>query len=455
MPPISRGFHGRRRSDVDPSRLPPGQYLDAGLPGALGRPDAAHADSTSGASRSTARSTRRASGRWDELLALPPETFTVDIHCVTKWSKLDTTWTGVSLDTLLEGVETEAEYVTAWCDGDYTTNLPLEDLTDGKAWVVHTYDGEPLEPEHGGPARLLVPHLYFWKSAKWVRGLTLTARRRARLLGGGRLPQLRRPVAGAALLERLSARAAGRLAHGDGARGRRRDARARARSCSTSPGWPGHRAGQHVDVRLTAEDGYQAQRSLLDRLGARGSTRCELTVERVDDGEVSPYLVEELRAGRPVRGPRPDRRALHAGRADEGGPLLLVAGGSGLVPLMAMLRHRAARGSDAEARLLVSARSAGGRCSTARELERARAGATGCTSPTPTRARAPPGWTGFARRVDARHARRGRPGAGGGAALLRLRADAVRRARRRAARRRRPRRRRDPRRALRPHGRMR
>jgi DMSO/TMAO reductase YedYZ molybdopterin-dependent catalytic subunit len=110
---------------------------------------------------------------WEEFVALPRETVTVDIHCVTKWSKLDTTWTGVSVDTLLEGVDTDAGYVTAWCDGGYTTNLPLEDLTGGRAWIAYEYGGEPLEPEHGGPARLLVPHLYFWKSAKWVRGLEL------------------------------------------------------------------------------------------------------------------------------------------------------------------------------------------------------------------------------------------------------------------------------------------
>jgi DMSO/TMAO reductase YedYZ molybdopterin-dependent catalytic subunit len=97
----------------------------------------------------------------------------VDIHCVTKWSKLDTAWEGVSVDTLLDGVATAAEYVLAFCDGGYTTNLPLEDVTGGKAWVAYTFDGEPLAPEHGGPARLLVPHLYFWKSAKWVRGLAL------------------------------------------------------------------------------------------------------------------------------------------------------------------------------------------------------------------------------------------------------------------------------------------
>jgi DMSO/TMAO reductase YedYZ molybdopterin-dependent catalytic subunit len=114
------------------------------------------------------------SWRWEAFLALPTEQVTVDIHCVTKWSKLDTSWRGVSLDTLLETVETEAGYLTAWCDGGYTTNLALEDVLDGKAWVAYEYQGEPLPPEHGGPARLLVPHLYFWKSAKWVRGLKLT-----------------------------------------------------------------------------------------------------------------------------------------------------------------------------------------------------------------------------------------------------------------------------------------
>ena len=109
-------------------------------------------------------------------MALPSEAFTVDIHCVTKWSKLDTSWTGVPVATLLDGIDTEAEYdaVLVWFDGGYTTNLPLVDLSEGRAWVAYEYAGEPLEPEHGGPARLLVPHLYLWKSAKWVRGLTLT-----------------------------------------------------------------------------------------------------------------------------------------------------------------------------------------------------------------------------------------------------------------------------------------
>jgi DMSO/TMAO reductase YedYZ molybdopterin-dependent catalytic subunit len=173
MPPISRGFGGRRRDDADASRIPPGQYLTPDFPvlsaGPTPRPPLDEWSFTIHGAVDEA-----VSWTWEELRALPAETVTVDIHCVTKWSKLDTTWTGVSVDTLLEGVVTEAEHVTAWSDGDYTTNLPLEDLSDGKAWVAYEYEGEPLDPEHGGPARLLVPHLYFWKSAKWVRGLALT-----------------------------------------------------------------------------------------------------------------------------------------------------------------------------------------------------------------------------------------------------------------------------------------
>jgi DMSO/TMAO reductase YedYZ molybdopterin-dependent catalytic subunit len=172
MAPITRGFLGRR-PDVDPSRLPPGQYFERGFPvlsaGPTPRPDLASWSFTIDGAVD-----RSASWSWDDFMALPKETFTVDIHCVTKWSKLDTSWGGVSLDTLLDGVETQGSYATAWSDGGYTTNVPLADLRGGQAWVAYEYDGAPLEPEHGGPARLLVPHLYFWKSAKWVRGLTLT-----------------------------------------------------------------------------------------------------------------------------------------------------------------------------------------------------------------------------------------------------------------------------------------
>nr|WP_269204499.1 molybdopterin-dependent oxidoreductase [Motilibacter deserti] len=116
----------------------------------------------------------RHSWDWKAFRQLPAEDLTVDLHCVTRWSKLGTSWRGVSLDTLLEDVETAAEYAHVRSYGGYTTNLPLEDLLDGQAWIAFEYDGEDLAPEHGGPARLLVPHLYLWKSAKWVQGLILT-----------------------------------------------------------------------------------------------------------------------------------------------------------------------------------------------------------------------------------------------------------------------------------------
>jgi DMSO/TMAO reductase YedYZ molybdopterin-dependent catalytic subunit len=170
---ISRGFHGRPRRDVDPARVPPGQYVTDDFP-VLSAGPTPRTPLDAWTFTIDGEVDVALSWSFDELRALPPETVTVDIHCVTKWSKLGTTWTGVSVDTLLDGVLTSADYVTAWSDGDYTTNLALGDVTGGKAWVVWAFDGEPLEPEHGGPARLLVPALYFWKSAKWVRGLTLT-----------------------------------------------------------------------------------------------------------------------------------------------------------------------------------------------------------------------------------------------------------------------------------------
>jgi DMSO/TMAO reductase YedYZ molybdopterin-dependent catalytic subunit len=169
---VSRGFRGRRRDDSgDDARVPPGQYVTDDFPVLSAGP-------TPHTPLDRWSFEIRGSGEpkvwtWDEFRALPTETVTVDIHCVTRWSKLDTEWQGVSVDTLLAEAGEDAQYVVAFCDGGYTTNLALEDVTDGKAWVAFAYDGEPLDPEHGGPARLLVPHLYFWKSAKWVRGLQL------------------------------------------------------------------------------------------------------------------------------------------------------------------------------------------------------------------------------------------------------------------------------------------
>ena len=171
MSPLSRGFHGRRRA-VDATRVPPGQYVTDDFP-VLSAGPTPHTPLDEWTFTIGGAVDEPVSWPWVEFIELPAETPIVDIHCVTKWSKLDTAWKGVSLDTLLDGVHTEGTYVSARCDGGYTTNLPLEDVTGGKAWIAYEYDGEPLAPEHGGPARLLVPHLYFWKSAKWVRGLEI------------------------------------------------------------------------------------------------------------------------------------------------------------------------------------------------------------------------------------------------------------------------------------------
>jgi DMSO/TMAO reductase YedYZ molybdopterin-dependent catalytic subunit len=158
---------------VDQSRIPPGQYLTSDFPVLSAGPTPQTPLERWSFSIDGAVSDGH-SWSWEEFLDLPSEAFTTDIHCVTKWSKLDTMWRGVSVDFLLKSVGASGEWVTAWSDGGYTTNVGLGDVTGGRAWVVYEYGGEPLAPEHGGPARLLVPHLYFWKSAKWVRGLTLT-----------------------------------------------------------------------------------------------------------------------------------------------------------------------------------------------------------------------------------------------------------------------------------------
>jgi DMSO/TMAO reductase YedYZ molybdopterin-dependent catalytic subunit len=172
MSVISRGF-GRREQRRD-ERLPPGQYDTGDVFPVLSAGPTPHTPLSEWdlTLQGEVDGVRRWS--WEEFRNLPREAVSVDIHCVTKWSKFDTRWEGVAVDTLLADVRTESEYALAFCDGGYTTNHRLSDLTDGRAWVVDTYDGQPLAPEHGGPVRLLVPHLYFWKSAKWLRGLALT-----------------------------------------------------------------------------------------------------------------------------------------------------------------------------------------------------------------------------------------------------------------------------------------
>jgi DMSO/TMAO reductase YedYZ molybdopterin-dependent catalytic subunit len=171
--PISRGFRSRRHEQAPKDRLPPGQYVTTDFPVLSAGP-------TPQIKVENWNFSLQFDGpllgkwSWAEFEALPQTTIKTDIHCVTKWSKFDTAWQGVTFDNLLKAAgvaEPPAPYVMAHCDGGYTTNLPLADLVDGQGMIVTRYGGLPILPAHGGPARLLVPHLYFWKSAKWVRKL--------------------------------------------------------------------------------------------------------------------------------------------------------------------------------------------------------------------------------------------------------------------------------------------
>ncbi len=171
---VSRGFVGKRRREAPADRVPPGQYVTDDFPVlSAGPTPRVPLDQWQFAIEQLGQEV--ASWSWEEFLQLPAQEFAADIHCVTKWSKLDTHWQGVSVDVLLEQIalDPRVRYVTAFSYGGYTTNAPLPEVLNGQAFVAYSYEGKPLPPEHGGPARLVVPHLYFWKSAKWVRGLRL------------------------------------------------------------------------------------------------------------------------------------------------------------------------------------------------------------------------------------------------------------------------------------------
>lgn len=171
---ITRGFFRKRNQDETPQRtVPPGQYIEKGFP-VLSAGPTPKVDTATWNFTLQYQEQELGKWNWDDLMALPQTDTHTDIHCVTKWSKLDTDWKGVTIDDFLAAANIDqppADYVMAWCDGGYTTNLPTADIIDGKAMLAHTFDAQPLEPAHGGPVRLLVPHLYLWKSAKWIRGL--------------------------------------------------------------------------------------------------------------------------------------------------------------------------------------------------------------------------------------------------------------------------------------------
>jgi DMSO/TMAO reductase YedYZ molybdopterin-dependent catalytic subunit len=174
MPGATRGFLGRPRRQRD-ERLPPGQYdVGADWP-VLTAEVTPHLVPDRWTMTVDGLVENPTTWSWAEMHALPQSEYAGDIHCVTTWSKLGTSFQGVNVDMLLDAARPapEASFVLATSTTGYTTNLPLDDVRDGKAWVVWSHEGRPLTPEHGGPVRLLVPHLYFWKSAKWVTRLTL------------------------------------------------------------------------------------------------------------------------------------------------------------------------------------------------------------------------------------------------------------------------------------------
>jgi DMSO/TMAO reductase YedYZ molybdopterin-dependent catalytic subunit len=166
---VTRGFSGRGRTDP---QLPPGQYRTDDFP-VLSAGPTPRIDPQGWEFAILTEAGARHTWTWQQLRALPGQSFTVDLHCVTKWSKLRTDWRGVPLDALFEDVDSAADFALVHSYGGYTTNLPVADLLDGQAWIAYEHAGQPLAPEHGGPARLLVPHLYLWKSAKWVRAIEL------------------------------------------------------------------------------------------------------------------------------------------------------------------------------------------------------------------------------------------------------------------------------------------
>jgi DMSO/TMAO reductase YedYZ molybdopterin-dependent catalytic subunit len=169
----TRGFQRKRQPPAGGQRIPPGQYLTDDFPVLSAGPTPATNLERWSFALADAEGQAFFRCSWKELLALPATSVTVDIHCVTKWSKLDTRWKGVSFDDLLAaaGRAAPGSHVMAFCEGGYTTNVPVADLSGGKGLIAYEFGGAPLAAEHGGPARLLVPHLYFWKSAKWLRGL--------------------------------------------------------------------------------------------------------------------------------------------------------------------------------------------------------------------------------------------------------------------------------------------
>ncbi|HSW74555.1 MAG TPA: sulfite oxidase-like oxidoreductase [Candidatus Saccharimonadales bacterium] len=174
MSVINSGFFGKGQSD---KRLPPGQSEVKGWP-VLTYGATPHIDTATWSLTVDGEVHKPITLTWHDFNQLQKTVMQADIHCVTRWSKLGMEWQGVSIDDLIKlagGLTNDAHHLIATCDGDYTTNVPVADVQNGQALIAVAAGGQPLTDEHGGPARLFVPHLYFWKSAKWVQRLTFTS----------------------------------------------------------------------------------------------------------------------------------------------------------------------------------------------------------------------------------------------------------------------------------------
>ena len=284
---VTRGFRGRPRAESD--RVPPGQYVVEDFPVLSAGPTPnVSLDSWKFTIKTEAADEH--SWTWPELQALPHESPIVDIHCVTKWSKLRTTWEGISLDALLADVETAADYALVYSYGGYTTNLPLEDLTDGKAWIVFNFDGEarPRTRRSCETSRAAPVPLEVGKVGSRYRP---SAARRAGILGNAWLPRIWRSVARTAIRRGLSQPLRWQLARLVAERTETSTAKTLVLEIDD---WAGHLPGQHVDVRLTAEDGYSTQRSY-SIASAPDGNQIELTIQLLQDGEVSPLPGAGLR----------------------------------------------------------------------------------------------------------------------------------------------------------------
>ena len=347
---ISRGFRGRREVDAPPERVPPGQYVTGDFP-VLSAGPTPNVRLDDWRFEITGEVDAPRSWTWQELMALPAEDVTVDIHCVTKWSKLDTAWKGVSVDTLLKDIPTAAEFVMAHSYGGYTTNLPARG-PDRRQGVDRLR------------LRRRTARAGAWRAGAAARAAPVLLEEREVGSRHSSCGTRTSPASGRATATTTTA------THGANSDTRATDLAGRRTSSAGStrrpsvrslvldvPDWPGHLPGQHVDVRLTAEDGYQTERSYSIATPADGQPGHD---HRRADRRRRGLALPRRRAAESATSSSCAARsaAISCGAPSDGGPLLLAGGGSGIVPLMAMLRARVAAGSDVPVRLLVSARSA-------------------------------------------------------------------------------------------------